>query len=415
MSKKILIIGNSAKEYALAKALSEKNEVFVAPGSVVMQDFATCLDIREDSISELLDFVLENDVELTIPISIKSINTNIVEVFQKNNQEIFAPSEFAAKQVFDKIGVKKLLYKLRIPTPKFGIFEKQNVAMDYIKNLKNPFVVKTPEKSSSVILTSKNTAKTVLDAAFLQKNQKVLIEDYIWGTPFVFYVISDGYKALPITSSILYEHSLEGNGGQLTDGMGACVPNYKFTLDNEEFMMSNVVYPLLDYLEVNKAPYLGILGIKGVLSEAGDIQIVGFEPFFQNCDSAAAISLMEEDLIKLMQSCIVGSFSDEYDYIAQKDCYASSVVLNCNSKINKENVISGIENLDELTQLSFYSQIKKNRYLEFEADYGPVMVVTSLGKTVAKSTANVYEEQECITFAGKYYRKDICKSCNFDI
>ena len=38
--------------------------------------------------------------------------------------------------ITDKYLMKKCLYKLRIQTPKFGIFEKQNMAADYIKNLK---------------------------------------------------------------------------------------------------------------------------------------------------------------------------------------------------------------------------------------------------------------------------------------
>ena len=81
MTKKILIIGSSAKEYALARILSKNSDVYVAPGSSTMSEFATLVDIREDSASELLDFALENDIEITIPVSKKSLQTNIVEMF----------------------------------------------------------------------------------------------------------------------------------------------------------------------------------------------------------------------------------------------------------------------------------------------------------------------------------------------
>ena len=71
MSKKILIIGNSAKEYALAKKLSQNSDIYVAPGNDAIEDFATCVDIREDSSSELLDFVMEKSQQrvfkLTMP------------------------------------------------------------------------------------------------------------------------------------------------------------------------------------------------------------------------------------------------------------------------------------------------------------------------------------------------------------
>ena len=78
MRKKILIIGNSAKDYALAKILSSANEVFVAPGSQMMEDFATRIDIREDSIKELLEFVMETGIDMTIATSLKTLKTNIL-------------------------------------------------------------------------------------------------------------------------------------------------------------------------------------------------------------------------------------------------------------------------------------------------------------------------------------------------
>ena len=407
MNKKILIIGNSAKEYALAKFLSEKNEVFVAPGSSTIKEFATCVDIREDSISELLEFAMENGIDLTIPASNKAINTDIVNIFNNNNLQVFAPTKQATELIFDKAYLKKILYKLRIQTPKFGIFEKQNMALDYIKNIKAPFVLKTNEQSSAVILTSKNTAKTIIDSAYLQRNQKLIIEDYVWGTPFTFYVITDGYKALPIGSSITYKHALDGNGGQLTSGMGACSPNYKLSLDNENHILNNIVYPILEFLECENNPYLGFLGIDGILTEDNSIQIIGLQPFIQDCDINAILNLIDLDIISLMESCIIGSFSDEVDFIPQKDLSIVSVVLSCKNKNNFQNIIQGLDFVD--SEITFYPTVIKNRYLEYEAQTGPVLLLSSCSKTCSNAVNKLYNDIESVEFKGIQYRKDICK------
>ena len=409
MNKKILIIGNSAKEYALAKKLSENNEVYVAPGSDTMREFVTCVDIREDSVTELLEYVMENGIDLTIPCAQAAIASNIAEVFTKNNQAVFAPSADSAKLVLDKALMKKVLYKLRIPTPKFGIFEKPNMVMDYIKNLKNPFVLKTNEPSSAVVLTSPLAAKTIVDSAFAGKVQKMVIEDYVWGTPFSFYTVTDGYKALPLGSAIVYKHSLEGEGGQLTSGMGACAPNYKLSIENEYFLMDNVIYPTLDYLEIDGNPYVGILGIEGILTEDGRMQILGYRSFMQDCDCQAILNLVDTDLYKLFESCVIGSFSDEVEFIPQKEGSSTTLVLVCKNKNNVQNAIKGLDDLDETLDIAFYPAISKNRYLEYEAQNGPVMVLTAQGFTVASSTARVYAEVENIRFEGLSYRKDICK------
>lgn len=410
MRKKVLIIGNSAVEYALAKKLSESCEIFVAPGSTTIKEFATCVDIREDSVSELLDFVLENEIDITIPVSKKAIYSNIVDIFMKNNQSIFAPNKDVADILFDKFSMKKLLYKLQIPTPKFGIFEKQNIAMDYLKKINLPFVIKTNSDTSAVIITTAKTSKNILDSIFTEKNAKVIIEDYIWGTPFAFYIVTDGYKALPIGSSILYKHSLEGNGGQLTSGMGACSPNYKLSFDNEYFIMDNIIYPTLEHLESIGTPYLGILGVTGVITEDDKIFILGYEPFLQNSDCMGILENLDTDIIALAESCIIGSFSDEFEQIPQKDFYTASLVLSCKNKDNKDNSIQGIETLDSMTTVSFYPQVQKNKYLEYEANSGLVMIITSKGRTVSSARDKVYDEAKSIKFDGIYYRKDICEN-----
>ena len=414
MSKKIFIIGNSANVYALAKKLSDGNEIFVAPGGDAIKEFATCVDIREDSALELLEFAMENGIDLTIPFSEKSLKSNITTIFNNNNLQIFAPSTQTANVIFDKALVKKMLYKLRIPTPKFGIFEKQNMAQDYIKSYKHPFVIKTNEPSSAVILTSPLAAKTILNSYYSQKNQKVIIEDYIWGTSFSFYAITDGYKALPLGSSIVYKHSLDGGGGQLTTGMGACSPNYKLSFQNEEFLMNDVIYPIIEYFEREKEPYLGIISVNAILTEDGNIQVLGLNAILNDCDADAVLSLVDENFVDLMEKCILGSFSDDVDYIKQKDLSATSIVLVCKNAQNNQNAIENIDSLDDETMYSIYPNVNKNKYLEFEANQGPVMVLSSIARTVSSSSKKVYEQAELINFKGIFYRKDICKKQNIE-
>ena len=409
MRKKILIIGNGAKEYALARKLSEKHEIFITPASDTLKEFAECIDIREDNSKELLEFVMENGIDMTIPVSPKALNSDIVPMFSQNNQQIFAPCREAFKLTADKALAKKVLYKLRIPTPKFGIFEKQNMVLDYIKNQKCPFVLKNNDTNSATVFTSLLSAKSFVDRSFIEKNKSLIIEDYIYGTPFSFYTITDGYKALPIGSSITYKHALEGDGGQLTGGMGSCSPNYKLSMEQEYFLMDNVIYPTLDYFEIEGNPYLGILGVNGILTDDGRIFVLGWQNFMQDCDADAVLALIDEDLYSLFESCIIGSFSDEKDCIRIQNQYTSSVVLKCNNKINNENIIKGLDAVDDNVIISFYPTVKKNRYLEYEAENGSAIVLTVKAATLTRAVNTVYSELKEVHFNGMSYRKDICK------
>ena len=410
MKKKVLIIGNSAKEYALAKNISTNYTVYMLPANDLVKDFATSVDIRENSVYEILEFVIKNNIDITIPISEKSLKTDIVEVFNENKIPIFGPNIDITETIFDKCFLKKILYKLKIPTPKFGIFEKQNLALDYIKNIRLPFVVKTNESSSAVILTSQNTIKPVIDSYFINKEQKILIEDYIWGTPFSFYVLTDGYEAASLGSSIHYKHSLDGNGGQLTTGMGACAPNYKLSFEKENYIMTEIIYPLLNYFKAQGTPYLGILGLDAILTDDNEILVLGLKTFMQDSDAVGILELIDTDLILLFRSCLLGYFSDEVASIPYKNLSTTSVVLTCKNKNNIENIINGIEDLDDDIVLTFYPQTKKNKYLEYEVDYGQSLIITGIGRTAYSATNKAYKNVSKINFKGIHYRKDICLS-----
>lgn len=88
MKKKILIIGNSAKAYALAKKLSEKHDIYITPASDTLKEFATCLDIREDNAGEILEYAMENGIDMTIPVSETALKTDIAAKFTQNNLQI---------------------------------------------------------------------------------------------------------------------------------------------------------------------------------------------------------------------------------------------------------------------------------------------------------------------------------------
>lgn len=408
MKKKILIIGNSAKEYSLAKILSEQFDVFVAPGNDAIKEFATVVDIRENKVLEFVEYVLENDISFTIACSEIAIKEDIAKVFESNNLMIFAPTADAAAFTTSKSIGKKMMYKLKISTPRFGIFDKKAMALDYVKKSRMPVVIKTDNHSSMnnvMVCPSESIAKAYIEDCFFSGEEKVIIEDYIMGIPFSFYVVTDGYKALPIGTTVDYKFSLDGSGGVITQGMGAYSPCTKLTFDQEDYIMDMIVQPILQYLSENQTPYLGIIGLDGILTPDNKISIIECNPFLKNHDAQCILSLLNDDIYKIMMACVIGSFSDDYDYIDQKDDFAVSGVLS--SGKCKNSIITGLEDLQEDTVVG-HLNTKQNEYLEYETQGDRAIVITKTAKTLTKAKNDLYEEIDCIDFNGKRYRKDIC-------
>ena len=127
-----MIVGSGAAAYAVAYKFSlydEVEKVFVAGTNSAMKTFAEVVDIREDAVDELLIFALKNEIDLTVAISQKAIAADIVETFQANSQDIFAPSAKSAEFALSRANSKRFLYKNHVPTPRFGIFEKASIAL----------------------------------------------------------------------------------------------------------------------------------------------------------------------------------------------------------------------------------------------------------------------------------------------
>lgn len=406
--KKVLIVGKSATEYTLAKKLSELDEVsevFVAPGNEAMTEFCNVVDIRENNVTELLEFVLENAIDLTIASSELAIKYDITSVFQQNNQMIFAPTQDSAHICLNKSYSKKFMYKNSIPCPKFGIFDKPQLAIEYVQKSNMPVVIKTDEHQEKGVLicSSFPMAKKFIDEIFDRNEKKVIIEDYIFGHEFSFYVITDGYHAIPLGSVATYKNELEGNGGFLTSGMGAFTPDYKISKQAENKILQQIIYPTLETLAHHQSPYVGILGVDLILTSDDQLFALEFNPFLKSPDSEAVLALINENLYNLFQACVVGSFADDYENIDIADNYAISCVIGATTK---EKIISGLDDLDDDTLIA-HINTHKNQYLEYETTGGKTLVVTRTARVLSKAIEDLYEEVSIINFDGIKYRKDI--------
>lgn len=405
--KKVLIVGNSAKEYALVKKFKNYDcDIFVLSGNSAISELAECVDIREENVQEILEYVLENAIDLTIITSEVAIKNNIAELFQTNNQLIFCPTAQSAQFTLSRSAGKRFLYKLRVPTPRFGIFDKLPLAIDYLKNAPMPQVIRADENSNSadrLVCTTFAASKTFVEDLFNKDENKVVLEDYVYGHEFTIYVVTDGYSALHLATVANYKFAEDGDGGILTSGVGAYTPDYKISSDIENSVMQNVVERVLASLQRKETPYLGVLGIDCVLTTDGNFVTLDFKPFLSDHDAEAVLNLVDENLLTLFEACAVGSFADDYEKIDVSDNSSVSCVI---SSRKKGEIIKGLELVEsDITHFA----TTKNKYFEYETVEGKTLVLTKTAKTLSRARKHLYEDVELISFSGKKCRNDICE------
>ena len=400
--KNILIVGNNIASVALVKklhGLDNCGEIFVTGFRGGMPDYVKMVDIRDESCAELLSFVLENSIDLTIAASKNAIKADIASFFSANGQMIFAPEFESAKQLIDEAATKKFLYKLKIPTSKFGVFEKAPLALEYVKNANFPLVIKTPEPLNEQDLFACPTisvANIAINDLFFRAENKILVEEYISGHRFTYYVVTDGYKALPLGVVSTYKFSDGFEGGYLTKGSAASMPDFKITKDDEFKIMKDVVIRLLNALESSGHPFMGILGLKCVKTEE-KVFIESISCCIEDADAQVLFNSVDENLITLFEACAMGDFADDYDVI--KTNGLASVSVTVFSRYEGKD-IEGIDKLDEPDNLNLCVG-------NFKTRKGAVGTLTASASTLTRAKQKLSDEIAAISFEGMKYRKDI--------
>lgn len=367
---KVLIVGSDLNSLLLAKLIKTQDsshDVYVTTEDNSSPETYTAINIRDNDIKSIVEFVKYNGIEFTITFSQIAIINGIADAFKKEDFFIFAPYAEAARITFFNSIAKKILYKLKIPTPKFGIFDRENVATDYIRRssfpvvISNDFVLMGNEKE---LCPSFSKAKTVIQKIFESNNQRIVIENYIDSEPIYVYFITDGYSALPLIS-------VERSYGEKYTTIIA--PSKKISDDIYVKLLQTVIYPILDDITKYTDNYVGILGLEIRLIRDNFV-VNEIYNGFKNYDFQAFASLIQEDTVNALFDITNGCLEDNYNYMNISDNFSYTVALN-KSEID-------------------YKETFEENFLESEDD--EKYIVTSVAATVNKAQTDLIEYLETI-------------------
>ena len=329
---------------------------------------------------------------------------------------VFGPEKESARFATSKAVGKRFMYKLKMQTPKFGIFDKESSAREYVKNSTYPIFIKTEGHEAGEnnhLCLSEREANNILNKLFAIESPKVVIENYINGREFSFYAVTDGFNALPVCSVVPYKYAAEKDGGSITKGMGAYAPAVFVDDTLTCKILDTIIYPALNEIEKNAAPYIGVIGVDLVLNENNELQIIEFNTFFNEPDTECILELLNEDIIRVFQACTVGSLADDYNFLDTKDGASLSIVLTKTPRYLFDDTlfeVHGLNDLDDDIKTNFYNTVNKNNTVRARA--GRVLSLTTTGATLNNAKKNLKEWIDCVKFEGKKYRKDILGTTN---
>jgi len=417
----VLVIGSGGREHALAWKASQSvsvSTVYVAPGNAgtAMEVSIENTDISVADFSALADFAESNNVGLTIVGPEQPLVDGIVDYFQTRGLAIFGPSSGAAQLEGSKAFTKDFLERQKIPTANYGNFTEVDAALDYLKQVGAPIVVKADGlaagKGVIVAMTMAEAEDAVRDMlagnAFGDAGSRVVIEEFLDGEEASFIVMVDGKNVLPMATS--QDHKRAGNGdtGPNTGGMGAYSPAPVVDEVIYQRIMDEVIYPTVKGMADEGNDYTGFLYAGLMIMADGTPKVIEYNCRFGDPETQPILLRLQSDLVAHCLAALEGSLDQQTTQWDPRP--AIGVVLAAGGypgSYRGGDVISGLsDTLENSDQKVFHAgtAMTEGRVV---TRGGRVLCATAMGDTVSDAQVRAYQLASTIHWDDVYLRNDI--------
>ncbi|WP_080832847.1 phosphoribosylamine--glycine ligase [Cohnella massiliensis] len=412
---RILVIGRGGREHAIVWALrrSEKvKHIFCAPGNAGIGSLAENVDIGELEFDRLVQFALDNAVDLVVVGPDDPLAAGIVDAFEAAKVPVYGPRKNAAEIEGSKIFMKNLLRKYGIPTAKYETFTEYEPALAYLRSQPAPIVIKADGlaagKGVTVCFTAEEAERalreTMVDKSFGAAGDKVVIEEYLEGQEMSILSFVDGETVRPMPAAQDHKPVFDGDKGPNTGGMGTDSPLPHIPQAIIDEAIETIVKPTARAMAAEGRPFRGVL-FAGLMITKDGPKTIEFNARFGDPETQVVLPRLNTDLVDIFLASINGRLHD-LD-ISWSDEAAVCVVLASGGYPGSYPKGLPIHGLDDAGDALVFHAGTAERDGNIVTAGGRVLGVVGLGKDIADARGKAYEAADKISFEGKFNRTDI--------
>jgi len=415
---RILVIGSGGREHALVWKLAQSpmvDKIFAAPGNGGIGDLAECLPLGVDKTVELADFAQSSRIDLTVVGPETPLVYGMADYFKSRGLKIFGPSKGAARLEGSKVFAKTIMEKYGVPTARFRLFREEQEALQHVKTLKPPVVVKADGLAAgkgAVVAESREEAIHALTSMLKEKvfgaaGSQVVIEECLQGEEVSVLAIVDGTNFLLLEPSQDHKRALDGDRGPNTGGMGAYSPVPMIGAETLEQVRRKIFGPVVRGMAEQGIPFQGIL-YAGLMLTAEGPKVLEFNVRFGDPETQAILPRLKSDLAELLLAAVQGQLQGIR--LVWDPRTAACVVLASQGYPGKYDMgreITGIKEAQELPETLIFHAGTKREAERWLTVGGRVFGVVGLGDGLESALDRAYQAAEKIQFEGKHFRRDI--------
>ena len=415
---KVLVIGNGAREHALAWKLAGSSRVtalYALPGNPGTAQVADNVALDPMNFDAVEKFVRNNRIELVVIGPEDPLAAGLADRLISAGTKVFGPTKEAARIEADKWFAKELMRQQSIPTAEARAFTDPDAAIEFVRVRDEPLVVKAAGLAKGKGVTICYRTADAIEAidqimrkkAFGDAGARIVIEEMLAGPECSILAFVDRKSIYLMETSQDHKAVEDGDTGPMTGGMGAYSPTPVVTDAILAQIERDILVPVVDGLVRDGIDYKGVL-YAGLMITSHGPKVLEFNCRFGDPETQPLMMRLKSDLLEVMLAVAEGRLDQiELKWDPRPALCVVAASGGYPGKYPTGLPITGMNDADAMRDVKVFQGGTKAQGKTILTDGGRVLSVTALGNTVADAKRRAYEALSKIHFEGIHYRKDI--------
>src|SRR5436190_2899318 len=385
---RVVVVGGDGRAHALADVLGRSASEVVVSGGNAGTPNATPTGAEE----------LDGDLFVISPEAL--LVDGLADRLRAQGKRVYGPGIDGAHLEGSKEWMKDLVARAGVPTARYGAFSDPEPALDFLRTMKAPFVVKTDGLAAgkgvlvtdSLIEAEDDVKAKLAGASFGDAGRTVVIEEGLSGPELSILAVCDGQRAVPLAPAQDFKRAYDADRGPNTGGMGSYSPVPAAGDDLVGVVMDRFVEPTLAALRAEGIDYRGTLYVGLMLTPDGP-KLLEYNVRFGDPESQVVLPRLSSDLLDLLAAAADGDLGARTpSFVAD-----AAVCVVAATPGYPENPRAGalIEGLDEIADvddtLVFCAGVARDGDGRLVTAGGRVLDVVGFGPTIDAARTRAYD------------------------
>ncbi len=313
---RILLVGDGAREHALAKAIGKSAELYSVmrhrnPGILELSRASYVSDFS--SIEAIGAWAIRKKIDLALISSEAAMARGLHDVFTAAGIPLASPKSEGSIIGENTLYAYNLMTSSGIPTPDFEICHNKEEVEKAINRLKHVVVkpsIKVEWSGAKFIDRDLENRDDVIRHSLnlIKRHGSVVLERFMDGELFSVQAFCDG-KTLAGMHPVKICRRLRTGGGPLTEGMGAyCKPNLPFLKKKDYTDARSSLKKILTHLKKRGIEFKGCLGGTFIAGKSG-ISMVDLKSTFGSLETICTLPLLNIQFSEILRSISTGTLA----------------------------------------------------------------------------------------------------------